>query len=224
VPDIAHFNSKDDLAIRADLYLVPRARGFMVLCHRSHFNRGEYRETAAKLNVLGFSCMAIDQRSGMNVLGVINETYSQAKRMGLKTGYLDAKPDIEAAIDYAYSQNDGRPVILVGSSYSASLALLISVQNPRVKTVIAFSPGDYLKGNNLVESLRDLKKPIYITSAKKEIAETTRLIKHVSKEYVTHYKPKAEGAHGSRVLWSKTPGNEEYWKSLTEFLDNSVSQ
>jgi dienelactone hydrolase len=142
----------------------------------------------------------------------------------LKTGYLDAKPDIEAAIDYAYSKNGRRPVILVGSSYSASLALLISVRNPRVKTVIAFSPGDYLKGNKLAESLRDLKKPVYVTSARKEIAETTRLMKHVSKEYVTQYKPKAEGAHGSRVLWGKTAGNEEYWKSLTEFLNDSAGQ
>jgi dienelactone hydrolase len=148
--------------------------------------------------------MAIDQRSGMNVLGVVNETYGQARRKGLKTRYLDARPDIEAAIDYAYSKNDRRPIILVGSSYSASLALSISVQNPRVKTVIAFSPGEYLKGNKLAESLRDLKKPVYVTSAKKEIAETTKLMKHVSKEYVTQYKPKAEGAHGSRVLWGKT--------------------
>ena len=220
VPRTVRFSSKYDLPITADLYLVPGARGFMLLCHRSHFNRGEYRETAAKLNVLGFSCMAIDQRSGMNLLGVVNETHGQARRKGLKTGYLDAKPDIEAAIDYAYSQNGRRPIILVGSSYSASLALLISVRNPRVKTVIAFSPGDYLKGNKLAESLRDLKRPVYVTSAKKEIAETTGLIKHVSKEYVTQYKPKVEGAHGSRALWGKTAGNDEYWKSLTEFLND----
>ena len=220
MPRTVRFSSKYDLPITADLYLVPGARGFMLLCHRSHFNRGEYRETAAKLNVLGFSCMAIDQRSGMNLLGVVNETHGQARRKGLKTGYLDAKPDIEAAIDYAYSQNGRRPIILVGSSYSASLALLISVRNPRVKTVIAFSPGDYLKGNKLAESLRDLKRPVYVTSAKKEIAETTGLIKHVSKEYVTQYKPKVEGAHGSRALWGKTAGNDEYWKSLTEFLND----
>jgi alpha-beta hydrolase superfamily lysophospholipase len=224
MPHTVRFHSKDDLPVTADLYLVPGARGCMLLCHRSHFNRGEYRETAEKLNRLGFACMAIDQRSGMNVLGVVNETYSEARRKGLKTGYLDAKPDIEAAIDYAYSQNGRRPVILVGSSYSASLALLIAVRNPRVKSVIAFSPGDYIKGNKLAESLRDFAKPVYVTSAKKEIAETTRLLKHVSQEYLTQYKPKAEGAHGSRVLWSKTVGNEEYWESLTKFLNDSAGQ
>src|SRR5215469_8790530 len=132
VPLTVRFSSKDDLPITGDFYLVSGARGFMLLCHRSHSNRGEYRETAAKLNVLGFSCMAIDQRSGMNVLGVVNETCSQARRKGLETGYLDAKPVIEAAIDYAYAKNGRRPIILVGSSYSASRALLISVRNPRV--------------------------------------------------------------------------------------------
>lgn len=61
------FKSKDGLLITADLYKVKDAKGLMLLCHRSHCNRAEYRETAPFFNELGYSCLAIDQRSGMNI-------------------------------------------------------------------------------------------------------------------------------------------------------------
>ncbi len=121
-----HFPSKDGLRITADVYPVDQPKGLILLCHRSHCNRGEYRETAPKFNTLGFSCLAIDQRSGMKVFGVINETSALAKQKGLGTGYLDAKKDIEAAVSYAFIMNNNKPIIILGSSYSASLALLIS--------------------------------------------------------------------------------------------------
>lgn len=212
------FPSKDGLPITADLYSVPKSKGFLLLCHRSHFNRGEYREAAAQLNTLGFSCMAIDQRSGMNVLGTRNETATRAKQKGLPTGYREAQPDIEAAIDYAYAKNHGTPIILVGSSYSASLALMIAAETMKVKAVVAFSPGEYLKGIKVAESAGGLKKPVYVTSARKEIKQTSTLIRYIGRKYLTQFKPKTEGAHGSRVLWEKTAGHEEYWRSFGTFL------
>lgn len=213
-----HFKSRDDLPITADLYKVNKPKGFMLLCHRSHFNRGEYKGTAQKLMALGFSCMAIDQRSGMNVLGVKNETSTLAKQKGLPTGYLDARQDIEAAIDYLYKLNHKKPIILVGSSYSASLALLVACDNNKVKAVAAFSPGEYLKDVNLAESIKPLAKPIFVTSAKKEVKEASQAVRFVNSKYVTQFKPKADGAHGSRVLWEITPGNESYWKLFQQFL------
>jgi alpha-beta hydrolase superfamily lysophospholipase len=137
-----HFDSRDGLSITADYYPVNQPKGFILLCHRSHCNRGEYRETAPQLNALGFSCLAIDQRSGMKVFGVTNETSLRAKQKGLPTGYLDARQDIEAAIDYACSLNNAQPIILFGSSYSAALALLIATQSSKVKAVVTFSAGE----------------------------------------------------------------------------------
>ena len=105
-----NFKSKDGLLITADYYKVENHKGFIVLCHRSHCNRAEYRETAPKFNKLGYSCLAIDQRSGMKVFGEVNETKNRAKEKGLPTGYLDAKPDIESAINYAFKLNDSNPI------------------------------------------------------------------------------------------------------------------
>lgn len=215
------FKSKDGLLITADDYLAKDAKNTLLLCHRSHFNRGEYKEIAPKLNKLDFNCIAIDQRSGMEVLGTTNETYNRAKQEGKATGYMAAKPDIEAAIDYAFVLSQNQPIILIGSSYSASLALLIASEgNKKVKAVVAFSPGEYLKGVNLAHAIKDIKIPTLILSSKKEIGDTTKLIAQADPLFVKQYKPKGEGAHGARVLWSQTQGNEEYWTALEVFLVN----
>jgi alpha-beta hydrolase superfamily lysophospholipase len=213
-----YFKSKDGLLITADWYAADKPIGAILLCHRSHCNRGEYRETAPKLNALGFSCLAIDQRSGMKVFGVINETSALAKQNGLPTGYLDAKPDIEAAADYLYKMNQDRPIILVGSSYSASLALLVARDTDKVKAVAAFSPGEYLKGVNLAEEIAGLTRPVYVTSARKEIQDIRTLVRLIDPKYVTHFEPDVEGFHGSKTLWSTVKGNETYWRSFQEFL------
>ena len=70
--------------------------------------------------------MAIDQRSGNR-----SKRYHQSKLLSMRieklvnVGYAGAKQDVEAAIDYLYTLNGNQvPIILVGSSYSASLSLM----------------------------------------------------------------------------------------------------
>jgi len=213
-----NFKSQDGLKITADYYKVKNHKGFIVLCHRSHCNRAEYRETAPKFNKLGYSCLAIDQRSGMKVFGEVNETKIRAKEKGLPTGYLDAKPDIESAIEYAYKLNDNKPIILLGSSYSASLALLVSTQMDKIKATIVFSPGEYLKGVNLAEQIKTINIPVFATSAEKEIEQVSEILKLIDKKYITHFKPKVEGFHGSKTLWEVVKGFETYWEALEQFL------
>lgn len=217
-----NFKSKDGLFITADYYPVKQHKGFILLCHRSHFHRGEYREIAPKLAKLGFSCLAIDQRSGMNVLGLINETKTLAKEQGLSTGYLDAKQDIEAAIEYGYKKNNNNPIIIIGSSYSASLALLISTETNKIKAIVAFSPGEYLKKIKLAEKIKSIDKPIFVTSTKKEIKDVSELVRFVDTNYITHFKPTVEGFHGARALWKSVNGYELFWLELKKFLLNQL--
>ncbi len=215
------FKSKDNLLITAEYYEVKKPKGLILLCHRSHCNRAEYRQTAPKFNKLGYSCLAIDQRSGMKVFGAENETKNRAKEQNLPTGYLDAKPDIESAVDYACKLNNNQKIILLGSSYSASLALLIAKNSNKIKSVIAFSPGEYLKKIKLAEEIKNLCMPIFATSAKKEIQEVEEVLRFVDKKYITHFKPKVEGFHGSKTLWEEVKGYENYWKALESFLNEN---
>jgi len=212
------FPSKDNLTITADLYTTMKAKGFIVLCHQAGFSRGEYINTAKILQKMGYSALAIDQRSGNKANGIINETHLEAKQKGLSTTYLDAKQDIEAAIDYAYKANHNKPIILVGSSYSSSLVLLIATSNKKVKAVASFSPGEYLKGINLANSIKVLNKPTFVTSAKSEINQTAGVVRYIDKKYVTHFKPTVAGKHGSKALWNSNAGHETYWKAFSSFL------
>ncbi len=215
------FSSKDGLPITADYYAVDHPHNLVLLCHRSHCNRGEYRETAPQLNKLGFSCLAIDQRSGMNVFGVINETSTLAKQRRLPTGYLEARPDIEAAIDYGYQLNISKPLLILGSSYSASLALMIATKTDKIKAVIAFSPGEHLKNTNVAEAVKSLAKSVFVTGAKKEIDEVRKIVRFIAPGFVTLFSPESDGFHGSKTLWKSVKGHESYWESLSQFLSRT---
>ena len=213
-----NFKSKDGLLITADFYPVENAKGMILLCHRSHCNRAEYRETAPKFNEMGYSCLAIDQRSGMKVFGASNETKDRAKAQKLPTGYLDARPDVEAGIDYAFKLNKNSPIILLGSSYTAALALLVATGHPKLKSLIVFSPDEHLKNTNLKEEIKNINIPIFATSAKREIEDVTKVLSLINQKLITQFKPKTEGFHGSKILWESVKGYEVIWKEIETFL------
>jgi len=154
----------------------------------------------------------------MKVFGEVNETKNRAKEQKLPTGYLDARPDIEAAIDYAYKLNKNEKIILLGSSYSAALSLLIAQENNKIAKLILFSPGEHLKDVQLAKANANINIPIFATSAKKEIQETTDILKYVEKKLVTQFKPKEEGFHGSKILWESVKGYEQIWRAIEDFL------
>lgn len=213
--------SKDSLPISADIYEVNNKKPTILLCHQAGFSRGEYKNTALKLMDLGFSSIAIDQRSGKEVNGVINETAVAAEKKNLARNYLDAKQDIDAAIDYMYEMNGNQPIILVGSSYSATLALLIATESEKIKAVAAFSPGEYFKGIDIKNSIKSITKPIFVTSSQKESVALEELISLIDSKYVTQFKPSVEGIHGSKALWDSTAGNEDYWNVFKDFLQKN---
>ena len=154
----------------------------------------------------------------MTMLGYTNETAKRAKRRGLPTGYVDATPDIEAAIAFAFKRNQRRPIVLLGSSYSASLALLLAIGNDKVEKVVAFSPGEYLRNVSVHERMAELSTAAFVTSAKREVTDTRALIRNIPRQHLTHFRPAVDGAHGARCLWSKTEGHATYWAALEKFL------
>ncbi|MCI2229456.1 alpha/beta hydrolase [Polaribacter sp. MSW13] len=214
------FPSKDRLPITADIYKIKEAPITVLLCHQAGYSRGEYKDTALEFNKLEYTVMAIDQRSGKTVNNINNQTAIAARSKGLGDTYLDAKQDIEAAIDYIYNQNGGKQILLVGSSYSASLALLIGNNNSKIKAVAAFSPGEYFKDIDINKAISTYKKPVFVTSSKSESAGVTTLVNSINPGYVTHFIPEVKGIHGSRALWKTTEGNETYWTAFGGFLSS----
>lgn len=213
------FPSHDGVTITADWYPVNSESQTILLCHQNGFSRGEYLETAKKLNMLGFNCLAIDLRAGKAVNGIENETAKDAQAKGKSTSPINAEQDINAAVNWLFEKYNRR-IILLGSSYSASLALKVAMENNYVFAVAAFSPGEYFDDKNYISKrINGLKKPVFLTSSKGEAPAVTDLTKDVMSLVKVQYIPKGEGDHGSRVLWSKSMENQDYWAALVSFLN-----
>lgn len=216
---IVYSEITDSLAhLIGEEYAVPQAKDYLLLCHQAGWSLGEYQETAPIFNAMGYSTLAISQISGGEINGVIN--YAAANFNQDTMAYTDALPNIENWIDIAYKKNNRNPIILVGSSYSAALALLIGNRNPKVKAVIAFSPGEYLKGYTLSDSIAGFSKPLFVTSSHKEHLTTIDLLAQIGTPTpFVHFDPQeGEGKHGSRALWKENKNHQEYWDALTNFL------
>jgi hypothetical protein len=75
-----------------------------------------------------------------------------------------------------------------------------------------------LEGITVAQIIDNISKPIFVTSSKLEISQTSQLIANIDSIYVTHFKPDVEGVHGARALWKETEGHKKYWKAFLLFL------
>ena len=218
-------NSGGGIKIKADVYeIADKKAPVILLFHQAGFSRGEYRETAPKLNELGFNCIAIDQRSGKGVNGVKNEAFISASAKGLGVKYPDALPDLEAALVFAEKKFPSNKIIVWGSSYSASLVFVLAEKYPeKISAVASFSPGEYFKfnGKEIKEYAKSVKCPVFITSAKKEHGYWNGIYESIPEGKKTFFLPESEGIHGSRALWKSSPGHKDYWKALKLFLSGN---
>lgn len=212
------FPSSDGVPITADVYGQDKSLPYIILFHQANFSRGEYLETAPKLQKLGYNCLAVDLRSGKEVNYIQNETAAAAKAKNLPSDYLDAEKDILAAIAYVKTISNKR-IILFGSSYSASLVLKIANQNPSINAVIAFSPGEYFESLKIKTTIEKFDKPLFIASTVSEKTYIKDMVSDVNKAYITWFTPiKSKGVHGSRALWAASPESDDCWMQLLMFF------
>jgi len=221
------FPSKDGLELTADLYMAhDNSAPLIVLFHQARWSRGEYQEIAPKLNMLGFNCMAVDLRSGGEVNGVKNESFIRAQSEMKSTKYVDAYPDIEAAVSYAKEYYAEGKVIIWGSSYSSALVLKYTGDNvDMVDAVLSFSPGEYFSKQGksktwISESASNITQPVFITSAKREKSSWSSIFAAIPSEQKVSFLPSTPGNHGSRALWSKFGDSVYYWNEVEKFLNN----
>ncbi|PKP23145.1 MAG: hypothetical protein CVU05_00660 [Bacteroidetes bacterium HGW-Bacteroidetes-21] len=217
--DKVTFKSADSLTIYANLYEIDENAPYILLFHQAGYSKGEYKASAIKLLKLGYNCLAVDLRSGEGVNFVQNETAKEAKEKGLPTDYLDAEQDIVAAIDYAYKIS-GKPVVLFGSSYSASLCLKNARSNDKVKAVVAFSPGEYFQPKLILKDfLTGFDKPVFVACSQREYTYMTDLLAGIPDNKKSVFKPQdGPGEHGSKALWKENPSSNEYWLALLLFF------
>ena len=216
------FPAKDKVTITADIYMTDNNNApFIILFHQAMFSRGEYLEIAPELNKSGFNCMAVDQRSGLKVNGIANQTRKDAKSKGESTKYTDAFPDLEAALSYVKKEYSPKEIIVWGSSYSSSLVFILAAKHPEISAVLSFSPGEYFKFENksISDWAKDVKCPVFVTSSKKEAPDCSVIFKNAPNKKNIQFIPETSGFHGSKALWSSKPGHTEYWSAVSHFLN-----
>lgn len=202
---------------------VEKPKALILLFHQAESGKDEYATIAPRLATWGYASLRIDQRAGGELFGG-NVT---ASGVGVKPGhvatpaeYLAAKPDLEAALAWAEARK--LPVILWGSSYSASLVFLLAAEHPEVRAVMAFSPGEYFDDTKLVRTAAaKVRAPVFATSAKDghEI-DAARNILAVVPGAKEQFVPKLGGVHGSSTLLraKNRDGSEPAWSAVIAFL------
>jgi len=213
------FQAEDGLQVTADLYQVNPERPYVILLHQAGYSRGEYKNIARKILKFGYNCLAVDLRSGGEVNYIQNHTALVAVQKGYSTDYLSSLKDIEASIKWVKKRSD-KPVVLFGSSFSASLSLLLAKDNPDIDAVIAFSPGEFFEPEiNIKAEIKDLKKPVFVAASKREEPYIKEMFRFVPSTNKTIFAPeKGPGEHGSKSLWNSNPTSKEYWLALTMFF------
>ncbi len=222
------FLSNDSIKVSADLYIQhTKSAPFIIFFHQAGWSRGEYIEIAPWVNQLGFNAMAVDQRSGNEVNKIKNQTKIDASKKGKGTKYLDAVPDILAAIYYVKEHYPKAKIIIWGSSYSSALVLKIAGEYPDlVSGVLAFSPAEYYgrfgkPKDYISRSAKKIQVPVFITSAQSEASKWKTIFERIPSKSKTSFVPTGKGNHGSRALWTSKTDHEEYRKAVKEFLLNN---
>lgn len=207
----------DGLTVFARRYDAKKPKALILLFHQAGSSKDEYATIAPRLAKAGYSSLAVDARVGGTLFGP-NET---AAALTTKVEYLEAQKDLQAALTWAEQQN--LPIVIWGSSYSASLVFPLAQVNPdKVKAILAFSPGEYFDDKTMVQqAAATATVPVFITSASTpdEIAAAGKIAAAVPGGRAQQYVPKV-GVHGSSTLIAaKDPGGaEDNWRAVMDFL------
>lgn len=219
---LIRFPSKDGAMITGDLYLIDNTSPMILLFHQATASRGEYIETAKKLNELGYNALAVDQRSGESMNDVENMTYKRLSNESSAFTFKEAIVDVESTIEYASDTFD-MPMIALGSSYSASILCVIG-QNYEADLLglILFSPGQnmYFDNKPVSEMASNLMLPIFLSCGSHETYEPMAILEMIPSENVITLFPERLVVHGSRLLWESTENNNLIWESMMDYIVN----
>lgn len=218
------FRAADGLPVSAFYTPGPASAPILLLFHQAGSNKYEYREIAPRLRQLGYGSLAVDARSGEAThagehRNLTNEAYRK-KTGNTDAGYDEAYQDLVAALKWIRIREPGRPVYLLGSSYSAELVFQLAAEYPDdVQAVLSFSP---MGRDAALVNAAKVRVPVFLTSASDEgeIERARNMLDAVGSQQKTQFKPEV-GPHGASALTRtfNLRGFEAYWQAMTAFLN-----
>ncbi|MEQ8934508.1 MAG: alpha/beta hydrolase [Amphiplicatus sp.] len=216
----------DGVTVYGEAYYadLPTSTPMISLFHQAGSNgRGEYGPLTDWLNGLGYRVIAWDQRSGDGHFGGDNRTAAEASG---PDSYCDAYPDVEAGVAYAYEMAQAVPLIIWGSSYSASLVWRAAAEHPHESDgVVAMSTatGGKLDKCGAKAGLPNLADPGLAVWPTKEGGQAKALSKLLTAKNVEVLIVE-DGVHGSSTLVDERTGHDmsAARAQVAEWLENLV--
>ena len=209
--------ASDGVKVYGSLYAAAKPKALILLFHQAGSSKDEYATIAPRLVEAGYSALAIDQRAGGGLYGV-NQT---AKTFGREVRYREARPDMQAALDWAQQQK--LPILLWGSSYSSSLIFPLAAGDPQgIVALLSFSPGEYFDGDPpIAAAASKVSVPVFIASTKSEASDADPIMAALPKTAGNVRFVPDHGVHGSSTLIAaKNPdGADANWTAVLAFLN-----
>jgi len=197
-------------------------RPLVVLLHEARSSLGEYRPIVPRLRELGYNGLSVDLSSGEICGEVKNLTARRVKQGGGKSDYLDTQPDILDALLWARENRAHGKLVLWGSGYSASLAVVMAAEHPDlIDGVVAVSAGEYFtavgKSDTWVcENAARVTCPALFLSPRSDEGEWKAIFEALGTD--ARASVLYEGPRGSRALWPDSPGSRDGWTAVETFL------
>lgn len=138
-PEPIIFRTQDGVRIAGACVDADHPRAAAVLLHMMPATKESWSAFASRLSGLGIASLAIDLR------GHGDSTQGPEGRLDYKlfddAAHQSARQDVDAALEFLRGRYPGSPLLAVGASIGANLALRAMADHADVAAVLALSPG-----------------------------------------------------------------------------------
>lgn len=213
------FTSEDGATLAGDLYLAGPEAPAVVLVHRLFGDRSEFAPLVELLRRgdQRYTVLAFDLRGHGDSKEPEQDPKSKkpARRDDSKA---ELRADVDAAIRHVLEAGGGKApgVVLVGSSFGATLVSLVAFERARVTALALVSPGASIRGVDIYRPYSEVRNlPTFIAAAKEDTVarEPLDALARMAQRGMVKRYPGAR--HAAQFLGQE---HEQLWKDLQAWL------
>lgn len=227
-PQTVKFESAEKVEIVGTFYQSPKANSpAVLLMHQWQSSRKSFDEFAKRLQMQGFSVLAID---GRGFGDSIKTTDGKEVKQNPEVEKLDSisvknmTADVGNAFQFLAKQKnvDASRIGIVGASYGSSLAIIYAAENKQIKAVALLSPGiNYFENMPTEPAVKGFgDRPLLMIAADddKDSADAVKKLKEIGAGEKYEIKIYEKGGHGTNLFESKVGLEDLLEKFLTKNL------
>lgn len=177
--EVVRFPGADGFELEARYVASSVADAPVAIClHQYRSDKDSWKPLLPALQDAGFTTLAIDQRGHGGSTRKGQETVKVEDVPPEKFGELLRRgpEDVKAALTWLRSKgNAAKQVVLFGSSYGCSVALLTHAQVPEVKALVLLSPGEEYFGVDVRPALNAWNGPLLVVSMTEDTHHKTAM-------------------------------------------------